>query len=76
MCVISAAYFAGFRGAHLGALFVVFGTPAAVNSYIMAKNMNNDAKLAGQIIVLSTLFSAFTVALGSFLLFSSGLVGR
>ncbi len=76
VCVISAAYFAGFRGAHLGALFVVFGTPAAVSSYIMAKNMNNDAKLAGQIIVLSTLFSAFTVALGGFLLFSSGLVLR
>ncbi len=75
-CVIFAAYLLGFNGAHLGALFVVFGTPAAVSSYIMAKNMNNDYKLASQIIVITTLFSALTVSLGSFILFTSGLVMR
>ena len=75
-CVIAAALAFGFESAHLGALFVVFGTPAAVSSYIMAKNMNNDYRLASQIIVFTTLFSAFTVSLGSFILFSSGLIAR
>lgn len=75
-CVIFAANLCGFNGAHLGALFIVFGTPAAVSSYIMAKNMNNDYKLASQIIVFTTLLSALTVSAGSFLLFQSGLVLR
>ena len=74
--VIVIAAMLGFEGPHLGALFVVFGTPAAVSSYIMAKNMNNDYQLAGQIIIVTTLMSAFTVALGSFLLFTGGFVAR
>lgn len=74
--VVGGGILLGFENAQLGALFVIFGTPAAVSSYIMAKNMNNDYKLASQILIFTTLMSAFTVALGSFLLFSSGLVAR
>ena len=74
--VVGCGILLGFENAQLGALFVIFGTPAAVSSYIMAKNMNNDYKLASQILIFTTLMSAFTVALGSFLLFSSGLVAR
>lgn len=66
----------GFNGMQLGALFITFGTPAAVSSYVMAKNMHNDYKLAGQILVFSTLMSAVTIAMGSFILFESGLIVR
>ena len=76
LIVVGGGILLGFKGAQLGALFVIFGTPAAVSCYIMAKNMNNDYKLASQILIFTTLISAFTIAIGSFLLFSSGLVLR
>ncbi len=76
LLVVGAGIIIGFTNEQLGALFVIFGTPAAVSSYIMAKSMNNDYKLASQIIIFTTLMSAFTIAVGSFLLFSTGLVGR
>ncbi len=58
----------GFRGAQLGALFSLFCTPTAVNSYVMAKNMHNDADLAGQIVIMTTLLSGFTIFCGVALL--------
>ena len=66
----------GFSGPSLGALFIIFGTPCAVSSYIMAKNMHSDYVLAGQVAVMTMLFSAFTVTLGSFLLYTLGFVAR
>ena len=58
----------GYRGMFLGLVLVVFGSPTAVSSYIMAKNMGSDHDLAAQILMLSTLFSLGTVFLGLFLL--------
>jgi malate permease and related proteins len=43
------------------ALIALFGTPAAVSSAIMAGEMGGDAKLAGQIVVWTTIFSMFTL---------------
>jgi malate permease and related proteins len=43
------------------ALIALFGTPAAVSSAIMASEMGGDAKLAGQIVVWTTIFSMFTL---------------
>ena len=68
-------YVFGFRGVHLGIVLIVFGTPTAISSYIMAKNMHADASLANQIVLLSTLCSMFTIFLFSFLLKTMGLVG-
>ena len=65
VCIASAM---GYRGTSLGLVFVVFGSPVAVSSYIMAKNMNSDHSLAAQILLLSTLFSLGTMFLGLFLL--------
>lgn len=46
------------------AVFVaLFGTPVAVASAVMAEEMNNDGQLAGQLVVWTTLFSAFTIFL-------------
>lgn len=62
------AIWLNFRGEQLGVIFLLLCAPSAVNSYIMAKSMNGDAILAGQIVVLSTIVSAFTIFGGTFLL--------
>ena len=67
-------YAFGFTGVHLGIVMIVFGTPTAISSYIMAKNMNADGSLANQIVLLSTLCSMFTIFLFSFFLRRMGLV--
>lgn len=69
---VAAAYLLGFRGNELLITFIVFGTPSAVSSYIMAKNMKSDYELAGQILLLSTLMCIFTIFLGVFLMKTVG----
>ncbi|MDR0547545.1 MAG: AEC family transporter [Dysgonamonadaceae bacterium] len=51
----------GFREVDLAVLLSIFATPAAMASYIMAKNMGNDGELSGQIVVLSTACSCVTI---------------
>lgn len=60
---LAAAILIGFRGAELITLLAVFGSPVAINSYIMAKEAGGDAELAGQLVVLSTLLAPFTLCL-------------
>ena len=64
----------GFRDAALVVIFVLFAAPTAVGSYIMAKNMNSDYELAGQIVALTTIICPVTVFAGSFILKSMGLI--
>ncbi len=67
------AHFAfDLSGTELAVIFITFGTPSAVSSYIMAKNMKSDAEVAGQILLLSTVISTFTLFLGLFLLTNLG----
>ena len=72
--VVSVAVLMGFRGVQLGTIFIVFGSPTAVSSYIMAKNMGSDYTLASQILLISTLMSLFTLFGGIFLIKSLGLI--
>lgn len=58
------AYFLGFRGDELGIILIVFGAPTAVSSYIMARGMNCNPGLAGEIVLLTTMGSAFTIFIG------------
>jgi len=55
------AVWMGFREQELIALLIMLGAPSTVSSYIMARNMHNDADLACGIVVITTLFSAVTV---------------
>ena len=71
--LVMARHLFGFSGVHLGIILVVFGTPTAISSYIMAKNMDSDAFLANQIVLLTTLASMFTIFLFSFVMKSIGL---
>jgi len=70
----AAAYFLGFRGSSLGVIYILFASPTAVSSYIMAKNMNNDADLAANIVLLTTVGSLLTIFAGVFTLKSLGLM--
>lgn len=51
----------GFRNQEIIALLIMTGAPTTVSSFIMAKNMNNDAELASSIVVITTLFSSITI---------------
>lgn len=61
-----------FGGAEFAALVAVFSTPVAVSSVPMAQEMGADVPLAGQLVVFTTLSSALTVFLASFILKSLG----
>ena len=64
----------GFRDVQLGMILITFGSPMAVTGYIMAKNMGSDEKLAGQILLISTVLCAFTLFAGIYLLAFFGLI--
>lgn len=57
-----------FDGAQFAALVALFATPVAVSSVPMAQEMGADHTLAGQLVVWTTLISAVTVFIASFLL--------
>ena len=63
----------GFTGVELACILIVFGAPAAVNSAIMAQQMDSDGDLATEAVVFSTAGSAFTIFLFIFVLKSVGL---
>lgn len=62
-----------FGGAQFAALVALFATPVAVSSVPMAQEMGADYRLAGQLVVWSTLLSAVTVFIASFLLKLAGI---
>ncbi len=64
-----------FTGAHFAAFVALFATPVAVSSLPMAQEMENDAALAGQYVVWTTLVSALSIFLCSFLLRAAGIFG-
>lgn len=57
------AYLLGYRGAEFAALMIAFGSPCAVSSYTMAAQMDSDEELAAQMVMLTTVFSVFTIFL-------------
>lgn len=54
---------AGMRGAALVSLYLSIGTPCAVSSHIMARQMGADSDLAGLLVVLGALCSMVTLFL-------------
>lgn len=61
-----------FTGAHFATFVAVFATPVAVSSVPMAQEMDSDVALAGQLVIWTTVSSALTVFLASFILKSVG----
>ncbi|MDR1416191.1 MAG: AEC family transporter, partial [Prevotellaceae bacterium] len=64
LVLVGAAYLLrstlNFSGEDLLVLFVLFGVPTAVASYIMASKMDADADLAAGILLVTSLLSVFT----------------
>ena len=64
----------GYRHDDLGIMFIVFACPTAIASFVMADVMGANSKLAGNIIMITTLGSVFTISLGILLLKSFNLL--
>jgi predicted permease len=69
-----AAYMLGFIGIDLGIIFILFACPTAIASFIMAEAMGANSRLAGNILLLTTLASVITITLGLFILKENGLI--
>lgn len=59
---------AGYRGMELAALLTMLGAPTAVSSFTMAKQMNGDGELAGQIVIFTSICSVLTMFVWIFVL--------
>ncbi len=68
-----AAVETGFYGNDLAILFITFACPTAVVSYVMAEAMGSNGKLAGNIVLASTLASVLTITAGLVILKFTGL---
>lgn len=64
----------GFRDEKMIAILVMLAAPTTPSCYIMAKNMNNDGVLTASAVVVTTLFSAFTLTLWIYLLKTFGII--
>ncbi len=53
----------GFRSYELACILAVVATPNAVSNYAMSAEMNSDAKIAGDSIIVSVLIAPFTLFL-------------
>ena len=70
---LGVAYLIGcFSGAEFATFVAVFCTPVAVSSVPMAQEMDADVALAGQLVVWSTVFSAASIFLASYVLKALG----
>ena len=64
----------GFREEELVAILIMLGSATTVSCYVMAKSMGHEGVLTSSAVMLTTLFSAFTITGWLFLLKSFGLV--
>lgn len=71
---LPAAYLLGLRGEDLGVIFLFLASPTAINTFLMAKNMGNDAELATDIVMVSTLIAFVFIFIGCFVLRTVGLI--
>jgi len=65
----------GLESAHYAAYVGVFATPLAVSTVPMAQEMGSDEELAGQLVIWTTIASAFGIFLFTFLMKLLGAFG-
>lgn len=64
----------GFRNEELVAILVMLGSATTVSSYVMARNMGHEGVLSSSVVMLTTLFSAFTLTFWLWLLKTLGYI--
>ena len=70
---IAGAVLLGFRDAELIALTLMVATPVALASYAMASSMGGNGRLAGELVVITTVLSCFTIPVWLFILKTAAL---
>ena len=70
---IAGAVALGFRDVPLIAITLMTAAPVALSSYAMASSMGGNGKLAGELVVITTLTSCFTIPVFLFILKTNGL---
>ena len=68
------AVWMGFRNEELVAILIMLTSATTVSSYVMARNMGHEGVLSSSVVMLTTLFSAFTITFWIWLLRSLGLI--
>ena len=64
----------GFRDDELVAILIMLGSATTVSCYVMARNMGHEGVLTSSTVMLTTLFSAFTVTGWLYILRSLALI--
>lgn len=67
-------YLLNFKGDALVIIYILFASPTAIVSFIMAEAMGANSKLAGNIILISTIGSVFTFSIGIMIMKSLSLI--
>ena len=68
------AVWMGFRREELVAILVMLSSATTVSCYVMARNMGHEGVLTSSVVMLTTLFSAFTMTGWLYILRSMGMV--
>lgn len=71
---LPAAVWLGFRREELVAILVMLGSATTVSCFVMAKNMGHEGVLTSSAVMLTTLFSAFTLTGWLYILRTAGLI--
>lgn len=69
-----AAWAYGFKGQDLTMLMVLFGCPTAAASFVMAKAMGGNEKLAANIILMTTIGSILSLSAGIYIMRVTGVI--
>lgn len=64
----------GFREEKLVAILIMLGSATTVSSFVMARNMGHEGTLSSSVVMLTTLFSAFSLTMWLYVLKSLGLI--
>jgi malonate transporter and related proteins len=64
----SIGYLIGYTGLDLGIIFIIFACPTAIVSFILADAMTPHGKIAGNIVLTTTLVSSITIPIGLMIL--------
>lgn len=71
---LTSAYLLGFGSLEFPALIALYGTPVAVSTVPMTAEMGSDSELAGQLVVWTTLASAFSLFIIIFVCRQAGIL--
>lgn len=68
------AIYLGFQGEQLTAILVMLGSATTVSCFVMAKNMGHTGILTSTVVMLTTIFSGFSITMWLYILKGMGLL--